>query len=55
MESLTRRSLLKTSTLALAAGVLPESTSAIPAPSGVPSKRPAYQHLTVLGALQTWG
>ena len=29
MESLTRRSLLKTSTLALAVGVLPESAAAI--------------------------
>jgi len=63
MESLTRRSLLKTSTLALAAGVLHQSSAARSEgsraiegePSSISSERPSHQHLTVLGAPSNLG
>jgi arginase len=50
MESLTRRSLLRTSTLALTAGFLYENSA-----SGIYSERPAHQHLTVLEAPSNLG
>ena len=48
MESLTRRSFIKTSTLALAGGVLPETAAVSETPV-------EHQHLTVLGAPSNLG
>jgi arginase len=60
MESLTRRSLLKTSTLALASGFLHESSAALSealdtSERAYPFERTSQQHLTVLGAPSNLG